>query len=189
VARFKLHRGLTVKCFEIGNKNIPLSVGNKHKKHPANMIRWINNRFGTDYSEADLNEIKNFTLLWNIYENIIFNTHFTVNQLENEINSRNLDFQQFQSCFNYYQNRYVENNMINQRFSYLNFRQNDREQLVRDVLLGAINTDNDRIFSIGIIVYRLRNNLFHGVKDYRNLNGQADNFIYANIFIQQFLGV
>jgi hypothetical protein len=27
VARFKLHRGLTVKCSEVGNKNIPLSVG------------------------------------------------------------------------------------------------------------------------------------------------------------------
>jgi len=35
VARFKLHHGLTVTCSEIGNKNIPLSVGNK-RKEPSN---------------------------------------------------------------------------------------------------------------------------------------------------------
>jgi len=32
VARFKLHRGLTVTRSEIGNKNIPLSVSSKTKK-------------------------------------------------------------------------------------------------------------------------------------------------------------
>ncbi|MDD4971609.1 MAG: hypothetical protein PHT07_19455 [Paludibacter sp.] len=153
------------------------------------MIHWINNRFGTNYSEVDLNEIKNFTLLWNIYENTIFNTRFSINRLETEINRRNLDFQPFQVCFEYFQNRYIENNDINQRFPYLNFRQNDKEQLVRNVLLGLENSDNDKILTLGIVVYRLRNNLFHGIKDYHNLNGQADNFTHANIFIQQFLGV
>ena len=32
VARFKLHRGLTVTCSAIGNKNIPLSVSGQLKK-------------------------------------------------------------------------------------------------------------------------------------------------------------
>ncbi len=31
VARFKLHHGLTVTCSEIGNKNIPLSVGGNRR--------------------------------------------------------------------------------------------------------------------------------------------------------------
>jgi len=39
VARFKLHRGLTVTCSEVGNKNIPLSVMGKFKKRHSGQTR------------------------------------------------------------------------------------------------------------------------------------------------------
>ncbi len=41
VARFKLHHGLTVACSEIGNKNIPLSVGRKAEKNPQPFHHFI----------------------------------------------------------------------------------------------------------------------------------------------------
>ncbi|MDO9511345.1 MAG: hypothetical protein Q7J34_06280 [Bacteroidales bacterium] len=153
------------------------------------MIEWINNKFGTDYSAEELNEIKDFTLLWNIFENTIFNAEFSINILEQEIANRNPNIENFQICFDYFQNRYVNNNQIGNRFQFLNFRRNDREQFVRDVLLGSITTDDEKILAIGIIIYRLRNNLFHGIKDYRYLNGQVENFSHANIFIQKFLEI
>ncbi|MBU2905110.1 hypothetical protein KO529_09970 [Arenibacter algicola] len=153
------------------------------------MIEWINNKFGTDYSVQELDEIKDFTLIWNIFENTIFNARFSINLLEQEIVNRNPNFEDFHECFNYYQNRYVVENSISNRFQYLNFRRNDREQFVKDVLLGHIIADNAKVLAIGIIVYRLRNNLFHGLKNYRNLNGQVENFSKANTFIQRFLEI
>ena len=153
------------------------------------MIEWINNKFGTDYSVEELDEIKNFTLLWNIFENTIFNNRFSINLLEQEIINRNPNFEYFSDCFNYYQDRYLVEGSIGNRFQFLNFRRNDREQFVRDVLLGNVTADNAKILTIGIIVYRLRNNLFHGLKDYRHFNGQVGNFSQANIFIQEFLEI
>jgi len=41
MARFKLHRGLTVTCSEIGNKNIPLSVIAQCKKPTAQMAHLV----------------------------------------------------------------------------------------------------------------------------------------------------
>lgn len=159
------------------------------RENVLRMIEWINNKFGTEYSVDELGEIKNFTLLWNIFENIIFNAHFSINSLEQEIINRNPDFEDFNGCFDYFQGRYTINNSIGDRFQFLSFRRNDREQFVRDVLLGIIIDSNAKVLAIGIIIYRLRNNLFHGLKDYRYLNGQVDNFTQANSFIKNFLEI
>lgn len=32
------------------------------------MIEWINNKFGTNFTENDLASIKDFALAWNIFE-------------------------------------------------------------------------------------------------------------------------
>lgn len=153
------------------------------------MINWINDNFRTNYTETDLNEIKNFTLLWNIYENIFFDKSFSIEKLDRVINRSNFEFTQFQECYNYFQNRYIVNNSINERFKNLNFRRNDRMSFVQDIMLGELSNDNDKILATGIIVFRLRNNLFHGEKDYRNLNGQLTNFTNANLYLMQFMTV
>lgn len=148
------------------------------------MITWLNNKFGTSYTEGDLEEIKNFTLLWNIYENLIFNNSFSIRQLNNEINNRNLNFQPFVEIFAYFQSRYSENGVINNRFQYLHFRNGDRETFVRNVLLNQIQDNNSKILAIGIIVYRFRNNLFHGLKEINRLHDQVENFTYANRYLR-----
>lgn len=153
------------------------------------MENWINKRFETTYSETDLNEIKNFTLLWNIYENIIFNTRFTLEKLEFDISEKHFDFDLFKGCFDYFKNRYIKDNDTNETFSRLKFRQNDREEFVKTTLLKPESNNNDKILSIGIIIYRLRNNLFHGIKDFKKFDGQVENFIYSNEFIQKYLEV
>ncbi|EXZ17289.1 hypothetical protein M067_4342 [Bacteroides fragilis str. J-143-4] len=37
------------------------------------------------------------------------------------------------------------------------------------------------------IIYRYRNNLFHGIKDVTTINYQKDNFIYANKMLKLFI--
>jgi hypothetical protein len=151
------------------------------------MIRWLNTKFGTNYTEEDLAEIKNFTLLWSIYENLFFNNNFSIRQLENEIIRRNIRFRDYEEIFEYFRNRYIENGNIGPRFQFLNLRHNDREDFVRLVLLGQIQDDNSKILAIGIIVFRFRNNLFHGLKDVSLLNGQISNFSFANMYLTKFI--
>lgn len=153
-----------------------------------NMINWINIKFGTNYTVEGLDELKNFTLLWNIYENIVFDCEFTLDKLESNINSRELNFKLFQKPFQYFRARYTKGGQINSLFDKLTFRQNDRKEFVKNVLTQC-SSNNNKIFALGIIVYRLRNNLFHGIKDYRNLDGQIENFIHANKYIKVFLEI
>lgn len=151
------------------------------------MIDWINNKYGTNLTEQDISEVKNFALLWNIYENTIFNNSFTIDQLQLEIVNRNLQLNDFNDILIYFQNRYTANGNTNQRFENLHFRPNDRMNLVRECLLNLNNNPHHKILSVGIIVYRFRNNLFHGLKDFMLLGEQNDNFRHANIYIQNFL--
>ena len=148
------------------------------------MINWINNKYGTNIDSADLDEIKSFTLLWNIFEGTIFQNNFSINRLDTEIQNRNLDFQRFQDVFNFFQRRYVVQGQFTDRFQYLNLRANDRLNLVQQVLLGVNQNDNDKLLVIGIIIYRFRNNLFHGLKDFRYLTEQVENFQNANRYLQ-----
>jgi len=151
------------------------------------MITWLNSKFGTTYTEEDRSEIKNFTLLWSIYENLIFNNSFSIEQLEDKINNRNIQFSDYADIFTYFQVRYTDNGTLNDRFYFLYFRPNDRESFVRDVLLGQIGDDASKIIAIGIIIYRFRNNLFHGLKDIRQLHGQIENFYFANKYLRKFI--
>ncbi|MFN8211184.1 MAG: hypothetical protein U0T33_09495 [Bacteroidales bacterium] len=151
------------------------------------MLQAINNKFGTNISEETLEEIKNFTLLWNIFDNTIFNTHFSIHNLNLEIDRINPPFNDYQEIFRYFQLRYVDNGAINERFRNLNFKQNDREPFVIRALLDNDLPNNDKILAVGIIIFRFRNNLFHGIKDFHFLNGQIENFRFANRYLQIFL--
>jgi hypothetical protein len=147
------------------------------------MLEWVNNKYQSNLTEEGLQEIRDFTLLWNILENKVFDTHFSISRLQQFIVAKGLQLGAFDELLTYFRNRYCLNGQINERYAYLNFRENDKEPLVRRVLLGGESTDHEKILAIGIVVYRYRNNLFHGEKDFAQLDGQTDNFRNANKFI------
>jgi hypothetical protein len=149
------------------------------------MVDWINNRFDTNLSDRELNPIKDFTLLWNIFEKMIFNNSFSIPRMSEIIYESDMKIEDFNDIFIYFRNRYVTNREVNRRFYDLNFRNQKRMEFVRDTLIDE--NQNDKILSVGIIIYRLRNNLFHGLKDFRNLSGQVENFLNANRFLQLFI--
>ncbi|WPU99070.1 hypothetical protein SNE26_23950 [Mucilaginibacter sp. cycad4] len=151
------------------------------------MINWINNRFGTNFKEAEIESIKDFSLIWNIFERYVCNNNFTIDRAENEISVKKIDIAKFQTHLDYFKSRYTENGNVNHRFAHLNFRANDRQQLVNDVLLGGVAKPNQVILALVIIVYRYRNNLFHGIKDIQLIDQQNENFEIANSFLTTLL--
>ena len=147
------------------------------------MRQWLNNKYGTNFSEDDLKNVKDFSLIWNVFENSICGNNFSIQRFQQDITNRNIDVNMFESHLSYFKNRYLENETFTNRFRYLYFRTNDRKELVERVLLGTDTDPNNIILAITIIVYRFRNNLFHGLKEMQNIDQQNQNFEVANSFL------
>tara|TARA_R110001606_G_scaffold353908_1_gene504596 strand:+ start:27 stop:515 length:489 start_codon:yes stop_codon:yes gene_type:complete len=148
------------------------------------MTDWINNKFGLQLSNNDLTNVKDFSLIWNIYDNLVFESSFSIENAENIYQEIEIGENEINEILEYFKSRYVKNGETNHRFNHLNFRTNDRMEFVRDVLSGNINDIKNKALAITIIVYRFRNNLFHGIKDFRIIDQQNDNFHNANQFLQ-----
>ena len=76
----------------------------------------------------------------------------------------------------YFRQRYVSDGQTNHKFESLHFRRNDRRELVEAVLLGHEATAIEIVKALLIIVFRLRNNLFHGIKWAYEMRDQQRNF-------------
>lgn len=151
------------------------------------MVNWINQNFGIQLDANDLESIKDFALIWNIFERFVCNNNFTIAAVEQSILQKHLQSADFQEQFDYFKNRYIENGQSNNRFDNLHFRANDRKDFVRQVLLANNNTLQDMALAMSIIVYRFRNNFFHGIKDIQVINEQRTNFEQANSFLKSLL--
>jgi hypothetical protein len=91
-----------------------------------------------------------------------------------------LKIEQFQEHIDHFQSRYYQNNQFTFHFPHLRLRQNDNPNLARSVLRKQNTNIGDMIAALLIIVYRLRNNLFHGNKWAYEIRDQRDNFNHAN---------
>jgi hypothetical protein len=151
------------------------------------MIEWINERFGTDFTEEQLINVKDFSLLWNIFENLVCGNNCNVNRLDERLNPVEFQIVDFQENFEYFKDRYTENGTTNARFEHLNFRNGDRKEFVANVLLGNENETSAKVLALTIIVYRFRNNLFHGLKNFMQIDQQEENFRNANQVIKSIL--
>jgi len=91
-------------------------------------------------------------------------------------------------ALSYFRDRYFPGGVIDERFENLVFRPNDCRPLVEAVMAGTRNRPADVIAAVLIIIYRLRNNLFHGLKWHYGIAGQYDNFRSANQVLIAILG-
>lgn len=151
------------------------------------MIDWLNKKYNTTLEADQLNEIQNFTLLWNIFENLIFGTRFSVSQIEEKIKKINLDQAVINETFEYCKNRYIHDNETNEKFEHLYLRNNDNPEFVKQTFLADNPTNINKVKVVITIVSRFRNNLFHGIKDFKKLHLQKVNFEMANKLLQSIL--
>jgi hypothetical protein len=73
---------------------------------------------------------------------------------------------------------------LNERFDQLHFREMDRRDLVAAVLQRSDDSIQSKVLALVLITYRLRNNLFHGLKVITLLNHQKDNLAHATNVLQ-----
>lgn len=160
----------------------------------ADIIQWLNNYYDNalNFNRDEINTVTDFSLLWNLFESVLGERRMQINRLTTIatiINRKSNGSNFYDPYLAYFQRRYVNNNNTNNLFEGLLFRQNDNRELVRNVLIGQEQNAEKIIEAILIIIYRFRNNLFHGEKELHNIHTQYENFQQANRFIMNILEI
>jgi hypothetical protein len=144
-------------------------------------------------TKKERDAIMHFALLWSFFETTVFNTSASARSIT-DVSKRweeegLLKEESFNDCLSYFKGRYIDLGKFTPPFSGLNFRNNDNQDLVKAVLLGNDRGVGDIVAALLIIVYRLRNNLFHGLKWVDGIRGQLCNFKKANSLLMIALDV
>lgn len=145
--------------------------------------KWIleNFRESAELEQKTIEVVADFTLIWNLFEGVECSTKRGIRQFDQFVNevSDQISDTLLKELLLFWKFRYVADGDTNDRFDRLTFRRNDQRELVADVLLERNDSTNDIILALLIIVYRLRNNLFHGLKTIDHLNNQRENLSHA----------
>lgn len=130
-----------------------------------------------------------FVFLWSLFEAEALERNGNVNALvriaEVWADRGALDEQSLSGELKYFQDRYYRDGSFTEHFGYLNLRAGDRRTLVERTMRNEETRPVERVAAVLIIVYRFRNNLFHGEKWEYQLEGQLENFRQANSVLVQ----
>lgn len=141
--------------------------------------------------EQDRDEIFIFTFLWSLFEAQVMDNFARTDRIgvkvDEWLEAGTLDADQYDAELSYFRDRYYENGEFTDHFPHLRLRSNDYPQIVQPVLNGTNNDPRDRLLTVLIIVWRFRNNLFHGQKWDYQLQGQLPNFTHANRVLMRLL--
>lgn len=132
---------------------------------------------------ATLDVVAGFTFLWNLFEGITCHGHVSVPKLR-EVAERIADSPLLaqnivEHSLSFYRFRYLNGDQMQRRFYGLNFRQNDKQELIEAALKGLEPNLAAQLHALLIIVYRIRNNMFHGLKSVHIWDDQAQNISEA----------
>lgn len=160
-----------------------------------NVLNWLNNYFpnAPEFNREDIKAVTDFSLMWNLFEFDMGNRNMNIQRIiecASKIADKTPGNNFYDEFYQYFKHRYVnEDNTINNLFEQLRFRPGDKKDFVADVLLDNENSAASKIEAILIILFRLRNNLFHGEKQLHNIHNQYDNFNIANEFLSEILEI
>jgi hypothetical protein len=157
-----------------------------------NAIDWI--RDNLQQPEGILPEtlqaIGDFTLMWAIFEasegEELNNMLQQITNFSDRL-STHLPYDLVEEEFAYWQSRYVKEGTKTDKFRHLRFSDQRQKDLVFRSFSSNEPTLRDKLETCLLITYRYRNNMFHGMKDVRNLNEQEQNFIQATSLLQKVL--
>ena len=135
-------------------------------------------------SKKEQDAITDFSLLWGFFESRILDTNGSARAICDAIETWHatgiLDPGLFDAELAYFKQRYCPNGGFSDHFERLRLQRPDKAPMVRDVLDGTETAPRETVAAVLTIIYRYRNNLFHGVKWGYELADQLHNFTHAN---------
>lgn len=137
--------------------------------------------------------IYHFLILWSLFEAKLQNNEASPTNLLRMVrkwkDSGHLDVGVYKESLEHFRSRYFNNGHQTDHFNGL-FRINIENILIRKVeksLRDVNSSPEDSVEALFLVVYRLRNNLFHGIKWTNEIKDQIENFKVANIALMHAL--
>jgi hypothetical protein len=141
--------------------------------------------------ESDRTAIFNFTFLWSLFEGQVMGKFARADLICAKVDewrdAGTLEADQYAPELAYFRQRYFDNGAFTHHFPHLHLRPADQPAVVQSVLDGSNNDSRDQLLTVVMIVWRFRNNLFHGEKWAYQLQGQLANFTHANSVLMRLL--
>lgn len=166
-------------------------------------LAWFGKKLGgTVLEEQSLRPALGFLLLWGSFESQTFDEKVKgpvlsrlVDALKDNPFKANEDI--INPLFEYFRYRYILSSKRGDKFARLNiengpkglFGEESVPVYVERILGNAESNLNDRLNCVFIIIYRFRNNLFHGRKRAVTLNIYKTPFTKINIFLRQYMSL
>ncbi len=150
------------------------------------VLRWLRHMMpGFDQlSDAERSAIRDFSLLWSLFEGTVLATSANANSIVGAVNALRdqgrLTLAPFRRAIEHFRQRYYDGQNFTPAFEHLNLRGGDNRPLVEAFVSGGAIDEAETLAGLLIITYRLRNNLFHGIKWAYGIQGQLENFRHAN---------
>ena len=147
-----------------------------------NALAWLAQQqdgFG-DLPDEETRSMMEFSLLWAFFEANHLNSNAssrTIAQFSETLGQRDaIDLEPLKEALAYWRSRYVQKDEFTRHFDYLYLRPGDNVDIVRSVLRGEDESPLAVLTCLLTLIYRYRNNLFHGLKWAYGLKGQLGNF-------------
>ncbi|WP_097064087.1 hypothetical protein [Sphingomonas guangdongensis] len=141
--------------------------------------------------DLDRRAIYDFAFLWSLFEARLQGGFARSNTIRDMVDgwrdANTLDIAAHADDIAYFRQRYFANGELTGHYPYLNLRPGDHPAIVQSVLDGSSEAPRDQMLALLMIVWRLRNNLFHGAKWAYALQDQLDNFTHANAVLMRLL--
>lgn len=156
-------------------------------------LEWLSNRVPgfAMLSREERDGIIDFSFLWSLFEGKVMDGRCDVPRIREYVLHRyQLGLFQSLDCepyIGYLKNRYYGDGEVTDYYNGLHLERSGNPIEVIEILRNKESPKEIKIIGCLIIVYRLRNNLFHGEKWHYELQGQLNNFTQANVFIKQLI--
>ncbi len=133
-------------------------------------------------------EIGKFAILWNIFEKEKCNTNCNIEKLRTLIQHEKTN-QHWRDLSQVFKNRVTANASDSERYvdTKLSIGIGLNEAAKQEVKDFIENTESSHLLGGLIAIYRIRNNMYHGLKDWTALDSQIELFRGINKFLEYFL--
>lgn len=149
-------------------------------------LDWIMQRIPSlnELEPEQLEDVRNFSLLWAIYEARSLNQNGDPASIKRRVNDWNeggvLEPGRFANALNYFRNRYFREGLFTPNFRELHANGRRADPILRRVMEQADASNVEKVQAVLLVVNRFRNNFLHGPKVEWGFANQVDNISHAN---------
>ena len=136
------------------------------------------NGFPIEIDQEEIIEARNFAILWPLFENKICSRNCNYNTILKASKTLQICEEKLLPIWTFFCNRYLTDGKVNQNFTGLRLAKKLNE--MRIIIETPNPSFKQQLFFCLYVVYRFRNNLFHGEKEPKQMWQQRDLFEQVN---------